>query len=226
MRYIGILLLVTSFSAICYADDIAISADVDKQEVTLDDQVTLTITVSGNVSNIPQPNIPDLKGFTAYSSGRSQNLSIINGQVSSSVSFTYILVPNNTGDYSLGPFSINYQSKSYSAGPINIKVLPRGASGRQIPAPSESEEQSSSLPQRGKELFIEAYVDKLRAYVNEQITLTFAVYQAVNLFDNPVYSPPSTTGFWLEDMPPQKKYYKVIDGTRYLVTEIKTALFA
>ncbi|MDP2911279.1 MAG: BatD family protein, partial [Candidatus Omnitrophota bacterium] len=47
-----------------------------------------------------------------------------------------------------------------------------------------------------------------------------------NLFDNPVYSPPSTTGFWLEDMPPQKKYYKVIDGTRYLVTEIKTALFA
>ena len=230
MRYLVIFLLFFSFAAgVSYADDITISADVDKQEVSLDDQVTLTITVSGNASNIPQPDMPELKGFTAYSSGRSQNLSIINGQVSSSVSFTFILVPNSQGDYVLGPFGINYKGKAYSTGPINIKVLPRGASGRQIPAPqaqSSEPEEHGTQPQAGKELFIESYVDKLRAYVNEQITLTFAVYQAVNLFDNPVYSPPSTTGFWLEDMPPQKKYYKVINGTRYLVTEIKTALFA
>ena len=220
-----------SITAICHAEDITISVDADRQEVTLDEQVTLTITVSGNASNIPNPDIPELKGFTSYSSGRSQNLSIVNGQVSSSVSFTYILVPNNTGEYSLGPFSIDYKGKTYSADPINIKVLPRTAQqqpqtqGSQMP-PSESEEQGGAQPERGKELFIEAYVDKLRAYVNEQITLTFAVYQAVNLFDNPVYNPPSTTGFWTEDMPPQKKYYKVINGARYLVTEIKTALFA
>ena len=219
MKHFIPFLLFLSIATVCYAEDLSISADTDKQEVTLDEQVTLTITVSGNVSNIPQPDIPDLKGFTAYSSGRSQNLSIINGQVSSSISFTYILVPNNTGDYTLGPFSINYKGKAYSAGSINIKVLPRNS---QPQAPS----QSNARPQHGKELFIEAYVDKLRAYVNEQITLTFAVYQAVNLFENPVYSPPSITGFWAEDMPPQKKYYKVIDGTKYLVTEIKTALFA
>ena len=215
MRYLIAVCIFLCFVTVCHADDITISADVDKQEVTLDGQVTLTITVSGSASNIPQPDIPELKGFIAYSSGRSQNLSIINGRVSSSVSFTYILVPNNTGEYALGPFTINYKGQAYSAGPMNIKVLPRSAS-----------EQAPSQPQAGKEIFIEAYVDKLRAYVNEQITLTFAVYQAVNLFENPVYNPPSTTGFWTEDMPPQKKYYKVIDGTRYLVTEIKTALFA
>ena len=231
MKHISIFLLFLSIVTVCYAEDITISADADRQDVTLDEQVTLAITVSGSISNIPQPNIPDLKGFTAYSSGRSQNLSIINGQVSSSISFTYILVPNNTGEYSLGPFSIDYKGKTYSAGPINIKVLPRSAQqqpqthGSQMP-PSESEKQGGVQPERGKELFIEAYVDKLRAYVNEQITLTFAVYQAVDLFDNPVYNPPSTTGFWTEDMPPQKKYYKVINGARYLVTEIKTALFA
>jgi hypothetical protein len=231
MKHISIFLLFLSIAAVCHAEDITISADADRQEVTLDEQVTLTITVSGNASNIPKPDIPELKGFTAYSSGRSQNLSIINGQVSSSVTFTYILVPNNAGEYSLGPFSIDYKGKTYSAGPINIKVLPRSAQqpqtqASQMPLSSESKEQASVQPERGKELFIEAYVDKLRAYVNEQITLTFAVYQAVNLFDNPVYNPPSTTGFWTEDMPPQKKYYKVINGTRYLVTEIKTALFA
>ncbi|OIO32630.1 MAG: hypothetical protein AUJ70_05180, partial [Candidatus Omnitrophica bacterium CG1_02_40_15] len=230
MRYFIPFLLFLSIATVCYAEDMSISADVDRQEVTLADQVTLTITVSGNVSNIPQPSIPDLKGFTAYSSGKSQNLSIINGQVSSSISFTYILVPSDTGDYTLGPFTINYNGKVYSTGPINIKVLPRNAQQQAYPNQQQSQstepEEQNSQPQHGKELFIEAYVDKLMAYVNEQITLTFAVYQAVNLFENPVYNPPSTTGFWAEDMPPQKKYYKVIDGTKYLVTEIKTALFA
>jgi hypothetical protein len=231
MKYFVTLIIFFCFITVSYADDISISADVDKQELTLDDQVALTITVTGNVSNIPQPTIPGLKGFTAYSSGRSQNISIINGQVSSSVSFTYILVPNDTGDYTLGPFNINYQGKIYSAGPINIKVLPR--SSQQAAPPSYTypqqpagPDQGNIQPQHGKELFIETYVDKLRSYVNEQITLTFAFYQSVDLFDNPVYNPPSTTGFWTEDMPPQKKYYKVINGVRYLVTEIKTALFA
>lgn len=230
MKHISIFLLFLSITTVCCAEDITISADADKQEVALDEQVTLTITVSGSVSNIPQPDIPDLKGFTAYSSGRSQNLSIINGKISSSVSFTYILVPNNTGEYTLGPFSIDYNGKTYSAGSINIKVLPRNAqpplSRPQAQSSGAEEQDTQPLPQHRKELFIEVYVDKLRAYVNEQITLTFALYQAVNLFDNPVYNPPSTTGFWTEDMPPQKKYYKVVNGARYLVTEIKTALFA
>ncbi len=229
MKYFIPFLLILSVAVVCRAEDITISADTDRQEITLDGQVTLTITVSGNVSNIPQPDIPDLKGFTSYSSGRSQNLSIINGKVSSSVTFTYILVPNNTGDYTVGPFSIIYKGNTYSAEAINIKVLPRNSQAQALSQPSVQPsdiDQGGSQPQAGKELFIETYVDKLRAYVNEQITLTFALYQAVDLFDNPVYNPPATTGFWTEDMPPQKKYYKVINGARYLVTEIKTALFA
>lgn len=233
MKYLTFLLLFCSIAAVSYADDISISCDVDKNEIALDDQVTLTITVAGNVSSIPNPSIPNLKGFTAYSSGRSQNISIINGRVSSAVSFTYILVPNDTGEYTLGPFTLSYKGQTYSAGPINIKVLPRSASPQQqTPSyPSPQAQPQEALPEEHtpgpqKELFIETYVDKLRAYVNEQITLTFAFYQAVDLFENPVYTPPSTTGFWTEDMPPQKKYYKVINGRKYLVTEIKTALFA
>jgi hypothetical protein len=230
-RAVLFLVLFLYITRISYADDISISADVDRQEIAIDEQLTLTITVSGSVSNIPQPTIPALDGFTAYSSGRSQNISIINGQVNSSVTFTYILVPNEAGDYTLGPFTINYKGQAYSAGPINIKVLPKSQKQPSVSAPSyapgeDEERQGTGDRRQGQELFIETYVDKLTAYLNEQITLTFAFYQAVDLFENPVYNPPSTTGFWSEDMPPQKKYYKVINGKRYLVTEIKTALFA
>lgn len=216
-------------AGVLYGQDISIEAGVDRQEISLDEQITLTIVVSGNVSNIPQPTVPNMDGFTAYSSGRSQNISIINGQFTSSVTFTYILVPNDEGEYTLGPFSIDYKGNTYSADAINIKVSPRSSAQPSAPsyaAPDKYESGAAPGAGQHKELFIETYVDKLRAYVNEQVTLTFAFYQAVNLFENPVYSAPSTTGFWTEDMPPQKKYYKVIDGVKYLVTEIKTALFA
>jgi len=224
MKKVLFFILFLLIAGISYADDISISANVDSREISLDSQVTLVITVSGSVSNIPQPNIPSLDGFTAYSSGRSQNISIINSQVSSSVAFTYILVPNDVGEYSLGPFTIDYKGNTYSTDPINIKVTQRAAP--RSSAPSYASPQTEEDPGQREELFIETYVDKLTSYVNEQITLTFAFYQAVNLFENPVYNPPSTTGFWTEDMPPQKKYYKIIGGKKYLVTEIKTALFA
>ena len=113
MKKFLFIILYLSVVSICYAQDISISANVDKQEIALDDQITLSIVVSGNVSNIPQPTIPSLDGFTAYSSGRSQNISIINGQITSSVSFTYILVPNEVGEYTLGPFSIDYKNNTY-----------------------------------------------------------------------------------------------------------------
>ncbi len=230
MKKVLFIILFLFVASISYAEDISISADVDRQEIALDEQLTLSITVTGNISNIPKPDIPDLDGFTSYSSGRSQNISIINGEISSSVSFTYVLVPNDIGEYTLGPFTIDYKGETYSADTIDVSVTPKStrkaqASSYTYPqAEEETYEQESR--EEAKELFIETYVDKLTAYVNEQVTLTFAFYQAVNLFENPVYNPPSTTGFWTEDMPPQKKSYKIINGKKYLVTEIKTALFA
>ena len=229
MKKIILTILFILSTSISYAGDISISADVDRRQIALDGQLMLTITVSGSMANIPQPTIPSLDGFTAYSSGRSQNLSIMNGQVNSSVTFTYALVPNDTGDYTIGPFSIDYEGDTYSTDTINVKVTPRSTPQPQAPsyaATDEYEQRATSDTQQTKELFIETYVDKLRAYVNEQITLTFAFYQAVNLFQNPRYSAPQATGFWTEDMPPQNKYYKMINGRKYLVTEIKTALFA
>ncbi|MBI4652431.1 BatD family protein, partial [Candidatus Desantisbacteria bacterium] len=37
--------------------------------------------------------------------------------------------------------------------------------------------------------------------------------------------PASTTGFWVEELPPQRRYYKVVSGKKYMVTEIYNALF-
>ncbi len=204
-----------------YASDIIFEANVDRTEVSLDEQINLTISVSGNVQSIPQPELPSLDDFAVYSAGRSQSFEFVNGKVSSSVSFNYILVPKKEGEFVIGPAVISLEGKVHKTKPVEIKV----SSEIQKPlAPSEKLEEKN-MKEKAKDLFIETVVDRRKAYVNQQITLTFKFYQGVRLFRNPEYTPPSLTGFWVEDLPPQKKYYKTIDGKRYFVTEIKTALF-
>lgn len=206
-----------------FASDISVSARVDKSELSIDDTLTLTIVIEGETRSLPSPELPVMSGFRTYSSSRSQNISIVNGEIFASTTFRYILVPQQIGKLTIEPVQIAYKGKIYETDPIEIEVT-AGTGRRAAPAaqpPSTAGEESGG----NKKLFIQTYVDKLRPYVNEQVTLTFAFYRSIDLFENPEYEPPTTVGFWSEDMPPQNQYFKTINGRTYQATEIKTALF-
>jgi len=204
-----------------FASDVVFQAGVDRTEVSLDEHITLSISISGDVKSIPQPRLPSLDFFSVYSAGRSQSFEFVDGKASSSVSFNYILVPKKEGEFTIGSAQIVLEGKVLKTIPIKIKVK---STEHKPQAPSERVEKRN-IKEKAKDLFIETSVDKKKAFVNEQITLTFRFYQGVRLFRSPEYTPPSLTGFWVEDLPPQKQYYKSIHGKRYFVTEIKTALF-
>jgi hypothetical protein len=211
------------FSQPSFSQDVSFSAVVDRTDVGLDDQITLTISVSGQVKSIPQPELPSLDGFTVHSAGRSQNFTYSGGKIASSVTFNYILVPRKAGEFTIGSAQIVLDGKAYKTDPINVTVS-AGEEPQSAPTPSEKKSVQKKAME-GKDLFIETTVDKKKAYVNQQITLTFRFYQGVRLFNNPEYVPPSLTGFWTEDLPPRKQYYKAVNGRQYFVQELKTALF-
>ncbi|MFH1287853.1 MAG: BatD family protein, partial [bacterium] len=206
------------------AQDIFISASVDNNKVTLGELVVLTININGNVRSIPEPNLPQLKDFDVYSSGRSQNVSIINGKMSASTNFSYVLAPKKEGDFVIGPVEVSFKKKVYKTEPITIEVGP-SSQKQDIKSQRRSKTITGENKNRGKDIFIETDVNKKRAYFNEQITLTFKFYTKIRIFGEPEYIPPEKTGFWTEDLPPQYTYYENRDGSQYLVTEIKTALF-
>lgn len=219
----GICFLLMS-TLLCPAQDISFNATVDRTELGLNEQILLTISVTGNVKSIPQPELPQLSDFSILTSGRSQNFNYTNGKLSSSVIFNYILTPRKTGKFFISSAKINLDGKTYETTPIEITVTagesPTGDTQEQGGQKKQPTPQLS-----GKDLFIRTVVDKKKAYVNEQITLTFEFYQGVRLFNNPEYIAPSLTGFWSEDLPPKKQYYKTVNGRQYYVQELKTALF-
>ena len=209
----------------CYAG--TITATVDKQDVALGEQITLRVSVVSQNSNVKEPTLPDLSAFDVYSAGRSQNISINNGVVASSLNFTYILVPKKPGEFIIAPLVLRDQNGMSSTEPIKIKVRPQQSSGAVPPNQNrpQSEPQNVETPQKGGDFFIDQAVDKNNPYVGEQVTLTFRFYQAINLWGRPDLEFPKYEGFTSEDLQPNNSYYQVINRRRYLVTEIKRALF-
>jgi hypothetical protein len=207
--------------------NISLNASVDKNKLSMSEQLVLKVKVSGDLSSLPEPALPSLPGFTAYSSGRKQSVSIVNGKVSSSIDYNYILVPKSPGQHTIEQISLNHKGKIYRTSPIVVEVVqsqPQVPKGQPQPQTQPAQAPGTDPPGQDK-VFITANVDKKKVYVGEQITLSFKFYQGVRLLSQPRYGPPDTTGFWAEDLPPQQQYYADISGRRYAVTEIKTALF-
>jgi hypothetical protein len=149
-------------------------------------------------------------------------MSWVNGQMTSSRSWTYRLLPKTTGSFTIGAAEVEFGGAVYSTEPIEVEVV----EGEAPRAPSERQERpSSGIESAGRTVFITTSVDKPRAYVGEQVTLSFKFYRAVDLWEQPRYTAPDLTGFWVVDIPDHEEYYEVVDGVRYVVIEIKTALF-
>lgn len=203
------------------AEAIEIDARADRTDVDADGKIALTLTVRGGQGE-PEVDLGSTTGFEIYSAGTSQSISIVNGQVSSSITYTYLLSPRGEGEFTIGPFEARIGGEAATAPAIRIRVTPGASSG--APPPRES----APRPSRGgeaRDVFLTTALDKKDAYVGEAIILSFRLYTRVRFAGDPEYEPPSTEGFWKEDLPPQRRFFDDWGGLRYSVTEVKSALF-
>jgi hypothetical protein len=202
-----------------------ITASVDKPNVSLGGYFTLTLTIESDAQQVPAPALSPLDAFDTYSSGQSQNITWVNGVMSSSISYTYVLSPKNEGQFTIGPATITVGGQTFSSSPIIVSVTP----SRTVPqsqAPSAAPKTAQEAPKaEDRQVFITAELDREAAYVNQPVSYIFRFYQGEPLVANPEYTRPTYPGFWMEDLPPQRKFTTVVSGVRYDVTEIRTALF-
>lgn len=219
---------------------VSISAEVDKTTVSLNDSLSLTVTVSGSGADMPEPQLPSLPNFNVYSSGQSNNISIVNGRVSSSLVYSFSLTPRFVGKATIKPITLRAGGQVYQTEPIDVTIVPANtpsqyATRQARPQARTVRPQSSQRAARrngaqvrqdnGDPAFVKALVSKQSPYVNEQVTLTIRFYSSVPLMGNPQYAPPPLKGILSEDLPPVRTGLETINGREYQYSEIKTALF-
>ena len=210
-------------------DDVEVTIELDRNRIGLDESASLTVNVSGSARSMDDPEIPEVEDLVIYSQGHSKNISIVNGQFTVSHTHTFLIQPQKPGTYRIGPVRVKYGRKKAKSSILTLEVTPQSVPpARPGGSPEKSERYSSGVDRKSKtprgEIFITNTVDSDTIYVNQQITASFRFYRRINLWENPEYSPPSFSGFWMEKLP-QKQYFSVVDGKRYEVTEIRTALF-
>ncbi len=231
VKYLFITVLLLALSGAACAQDIDFIAAVNKDKLPINDRLELTLTVVGS-QNVGSPEMPVLNGFEILSSGSSSQFSFVNGVMSASKTFTYLLLPTQEGSLTIDPARIEIDGEVYETQPIIIEVLPAGkaappakqrraAPGTTKPAPSAP----TTIAEVGDRIFIELTTDKEDVYVGEQITMTFRLYFREVRIDNLQYEAPVTKGFVTESMGQQRELREVRDGLAYSVIELKTALF-
>jgi len=187
-------------------------------------QLTFTLSGSGGGSDFRPPSFNDF--LTLSGPNRSDNMQIINGSVSSSVSYGYILQPRAEGKFTIGPASIKYNGRELRSQPILIEVT-KGA-----PPSKQGQKQADNTDigkQIGDNLFLKVTVDKPRLYQGEQLTATYKIYTRIAVMNYGITKVPSLTGFWSEDLEVPKQLQlttEVVGGKQYRVGILKkVALF-
>ena len=121
------------FSALAGAQDLTFSAKADKTNVNLGDPITLTITFAGDIQGVQVPNFEFPGGFSAAARSQSSSFSIRGGVMERSVSIIYVLIPQRSGTFTLGPFVISQGKKTFKTEPIEIKIQASSLPSKEAP---------------------------------------------------------------------------------------------
>lgn len=183
-----------------------VRATVDRNEVSIDEQLTLTVTVEGAANVLPS--LPPLPDFRVLPRGQSTITQIVNGRSTIAVEVSYLLIPLKTGTFEIGAVGAEIDGRTYTSRPFAVRVL-----------------EASAEPASSRDAFVVARVSNERPYVGEQVLFTWRFYRRV-----PVANASLTSlefgDLVAEDLGDVREYDSTVEGVQYRVSELRRALFA
>ena len=193
-------------TAVLYASaaHAAVIASVDRANVELNESFTLKVTVDTAIDVEPDASAL-AEDFVVGTRSQLSNTTIVNGQISRSRTWTYVLMAKREGNLTIPPIRIGSEQSE----PVPITVTPP----------------STNLPGEA-DIFVTTEVDHTDSYVQAQILYRVKVYRAVAT-RQPRLSEPSIGGVevLVETAGEERSYESILNGKAYNVVERVYALF-
>jgi hypothetical protein len=95
---------------------------VDRLNLTTDEALTYKIILTSSEKNLPQPDVPELKGFVVLSTAQSSTMSFSKVNLKTSIVYAFVLLPTKTGKLQIPAASIKIKDKIYSSEGFEIEV--------------------------------------------------------------------------------------------------------
>lgn len=218
-----LILIFSFFLGYVQAQELKFTAVANKNKAAVDEQIRLTYSLNamGNAFNQP-----DLSAFNVLMGPQqmygSQN---VNGKVSQTLTFTYIISGKKPGKYVIQPASVKIGNGLIKSNELQIEIV-KGQAQSQSSQPN-NQSNSSSKSTSGSDLFIKATVSKTNTIVGDQILVSYKLYSKYSQLNYELSKAPTFNGFYSEDIAlgkatnGQKETY---NGQDYLTAEIKKVL--
>jgi hypothetical protein len=147
-KFIFATILFILFASTIASAQTTIKAEIDKTNITTDDNITYKLTITSSEKKIPKPQLPEFKGFYVLREAQSSNISFAKNNIKTTVVYVYVLAPQDIGKFKIGPSTIKIQGKAYSSAAFEIEVKQGKAKPQALP------EQKPSRPESEEPQFI------------------------------------------------------------------------
>lgn len=205
------------------------TASVSETTVGNGEQFQLTFSLNASGRGFKAPTFSDFEVIMGPS--QSQQMQIINGAVSQTLSFTYVLQATKEGVFKIGAAEITVGSNKVYSNPLTITVT-KGSPQSQAQGGNQGSQgqaqkgagRDNTIEGGGKNVFIKASVDRTNSYIGEGIVVTYKLYTKVTLLNYAISKLPSFAGFWSQDINMQQQldfHNENYDGVSYKVADIK-----
>lgn len=194
-----------------WADDVVFKATAPSQ-VIVGKPFQLTYSVNQRSKDLRAPEMPDFDVLAGPYQSTSSSTSFVNGKRTSSFSqtYTYTLMAQRTGTFTIAPASIRVGGDEYTSNGVRITVLPadeqpqqsQQSTGAGAGGHRQSQQSNHSGSVSSENLFIRTIVSKTRVHEQEAILLSYKLYFAgvdVAQFTNNTKIP-EFTGFLKQDL--------------------------
>ena len=204
----------------------SLQASVNRSKVAVGQTFQITFELkNGGGGNFQPPAFEDFKVLSGPN--QSTSMSIVNGNMTQSISYSYHLSPKTVGNFDIGPAFMQVKKKKIQSNIVTVQVV----KGNQNSAGNnQGGNQSNDLDaQIGESVFVRLIVDKSSVWQGEQVTATYKLYKKANISNTSLSKAPSYSGFWVHefDMPPHLQFRnEVYNNMQFQVANLKkVALF-
>ena len=200
------------------AQESALKATVSKNKLGINQR--LRVEFSTNKQGADNFKAPNFKNFKVVG-GPSQSVSQswINGKVTFSKSYTYIIQPKQKGEFNIPPATIEIGGKIIKSNTVKVIVL----SAVDIP---KNPNDPNYIAQQNIHLVAE--LSKSQPYVGESVYVEYRLYFSdnVGIYDNAITEAPQYNGFWNQEIKRNGTPVKtgMYNGERYRYAVLHKAL--
>ncbi len=206
VSFMQIVLFISLMLSSIFVQAVTIQVTTDRNPVSAGESFQLIFEASESPDSDPDFS-PLSRTLEILRQNRNSSFQYVNGKMNKSIRWTLTVVPLTTGDLAVPAISFGKDNSK----PLIISV---------------KEQQISSANGANANLLLEVSIDQQKPYVQQQITLSVKVLQAIKIDQASISDPAFSVGdAVIEPLGKDSRYEITRNKLRYLVTERRYALF-